>query len=299
LPQTQNIWKSRFVADLVGSVSSMTTPETTLAAYPAHLQDEAFVDAALQCHGAARLVDAAARLVHSLDPQQVADATLFVRDVSTGVFRPDLTQAFRACLPNSGLFEGLARCLDAPVFRLRADAVYTFGKLSCPENLGWLDRAFEARRDTDPLLMPPLLFEARWLSHDDGAHERRIRTLAASPQDFSRWAALAVIEGMGLQAQAPWVDGLLADLAQDAFGPLREEAAYRRADLGWRLRHSQLTPAERADQRAQLKSERKRVQALRPQQEFAGLPIRFWFEHPQPDYSVADLDAFLARQQLV
>lgn len=97
----------------------MTTPEAAIASYLGHLQDEAYVEAALERHGALALVGAAVRLVRSLESENFDDAVLFIRDVSIGLMHQEITLAFRAQWQDSGLFDALEVCLRAPVFHIR------------------------------------------------------------------------------------------------------------------------------------------------------------------------------------
>ncbi|KRB30449.1 MULTISPECIES: hypothetical protein [unclassified Acidovorax] len=258
----------------------MTTPEAVIASYLDHIQDEAYIEAALARHGAAALVDAAVRLVRSLETERFDDAVLFIRDVSIGLFQQEITLAFRALLPGSGLFDALDRCLRAPAFHIRSQAAYTFGKLSYPDSADRLIRVLEERRDTDPLLAPQLLFEIRWLRWDDEAHWRRIQWLAEAPEDVCRWAALQAIEDTASCPPGTPIDALLAALQNDRFDYIRAEAT----GLRNRSNRQTLTPQEPM------------AAAKHTPMAFRDLSIRFWHHHTAADYTPADLRAFLAQQ---
>lgn len=275
----------------------MTAPEAVIASYLDHIQDEAYIEAALARHGAAALVDAAVCLVCSPETEQFDDAVLFVRDVSSGLFRREITLAFRALLPGSGLFDALDRCLRAPAFHLRSQAAYTFGKLSYPDNADRLIRVLEERRDTDPLLTPQLLFEIRWLKWDDEAHWRRIQWLAKAPEGVCRWAALQAIEDTTPCPPGGPIDALLATLQHDRFDYLRAEATCLRNTL----KRQALTPQEpMAAEHLQAllcgNGPAEQAPADHTPMAFRDLSIRFWHHHPVPDYTTADLLAFLAQQ---
>lgn len=271
----------------------MITPEAVIAAYIDHIQDEAYIKAALVRHGADALVDAAVRLVRSLETESFDDATLFVRDVSIGLFRQEITLAFRAQLPRSGLFDALDRCLRAPVFHLRTQAVYTFGKLCYPENGARLIRVLEERRDTDPLLTPHLLFEIRWLKQDDEAHWQRIRWLAEAPEGLCRWAALQAIEDTAPYPPEAPIDDLLNTLQHDSFDYVRSEATCLRDAL---VRQApKPTATEHKERRAQRgENAAQAIVAEHRPMTFSDLSIRFWHHHTAADYSTVDLLAFLA-----
>lgn len=261
----------------------MTTPEAVIASYLDHLQDEAYIEAALVRHGAAALVDAAVRLMHSQETENFDDAVLFIRDVSIGLMRQEITLAFRAQLPDSGLFDALERCLRAPVFHFRTQAAYTFGKLCYPENADRLIRVLEERRDTDPLLTPQLLLEIRWLKHDDEAHWRRIQWLAEAPEGVCRWAALQAIEDTTPCPPGAPIDDLLTTLQHDSFDYIRAEATSLRNTLN---RPTLTLPKPTATEHPP---------GLAPMA-FHDLSIRFWHYHTAADYTPADLLAFLAQQ---
>jgi|GEM_PF-3017734 len=275
----------------------MTTPEAVIASYLDHIQDEAYIKAALARHGAAALVDAAVRLVRSLETERFDDAVLFIRDVSIGLFQQEITLAFRAQLPGSGLFDALDRCLRAPAFHIRSQAAYTFGKLSYPDHADRLIRVLEERRDTDPLLTPQLLFEIRWLRWDDEAHWRRIQWLAEAPEDVCRWAALQAIEDTTPCPPGIPIDALLATLQYDRFDYIRAEAT----GLRNRLNRQTLTPqqpmvAEHPQALAPGNGQAEQATAEHKSMGFRDLSIRFWQHHTAADYTPADLRAFLAQQ---
>ena len=259
----------------------MTTPEAVIASYLEHIQDEAYIEAALARHGAAALVDAAVRLVRSLETEQFNDAVLFIRDVYTGIFPKKITLGFRAQLPGSGLFDALDRCLRAPSFHLRSQAAYTFGKLGYPENAERLIHVLEKRRDIDPLLTPQLLFEIRWLTDDEEAHWRRIEWLAEAPEGVCRWAALQAIEGTAPCPPGAPIDALLATLQHDCFEAIRADATSLQETL--RLRTAGTHQAAQTT-------------AGHTPLTFSDLSIRFWHHHAAADYTPADLLAFLATQ---
>lgn len=278
---------------------TMTTPEAVIASYLDHIQDEAYIEAALVRHGAAALVATAVRLVRSLETESFDDAVLFIRDVSIGLLRQEITRAFRAQLPGSGLFDALDLCLRAPVFHLRTQAAYTFGKLCYPDSADRLIRVLEERRDTDPLLTPHLLFEIRWLRWDDGAHWRRIQWLAKAPEGVCRWAALQAIEDTAPCPPGTPIDDLLVTLRHDRFDYIRAEATCLRNTLN----RQTLTPQEpmaAEHQQTRVPGNGQAVQAAanNTPMAFRDLSIRFWHHHSAADYTPADLLAFLARSAL-
>ena len=274
----------------------MNTPEAVIASYLDHVQDEAYVDAALKHHSPAALVDAAVRLVQGTETEGFDDAALFIRHVSTGLFRQETTLAFREHLPGSGLFDALDRCLRAPSFHLRTQAANTFGKLCYPENADRLIRVLEERRDIDPLLTPQLLFEIRWLRHDNDAHWRRIQWLTQAPEGICRWAALQAIEDTAPYPPASPVDGLLAKLQHDSFDYVRAEAGSLRREL-----HHQADmdsyPVPSGSEKEPSANAAPAPAAAHPSMKFSDLSIRFWHHHTAADYTTADVLTFLKKQE--
>jgi hypothetical protein len=270
--------------------SVMRTPETIIAEYLDHLEAEPYVDEAVAQHGVPNLLAEVVRFTKTIDPVRVGQALLFVRDASIGVFRTQLTESFRNELPGSGLFDALEACLRAPHFSVRADAVYTYGKLSFSENTARLIRALETRQETDPFLIGRLLFEIRWLERRADAHWSRIHVLSASRAELSRWAALAfACKSPNDELELTHALELAASFQRDESDLIRREAIYLGAALERSARHRNLNKAERRKRRADDKEEKNRIETLRPAISFAQLEQRFTAARSEPDYTVADV----------
>jgi hypothetical protein len=273
----------------------MRTPETIIAEYLDHLQSEPYVDEAVAQHGVSNLLAEAVRATRTIDPGRVGDALLFVRDVSIGLFRPQITESFRMELPRSGLFEALEACLGAPSFSVRAQAVYTYGKLSFAENTERLIRAFETRKDNDPFLLHRLLFEIRWLERQPDAHWGRIRELAACHAELSRWASLAFArESARDDLELTKALELSASFERDESSLIRSEATYVRATLERSARQRKLDKSERRAMRTADREEKARIASFRPPILFHQLEQRFTAARTEPDYTVAEVLEFLA-----
>lgn len=275
-------------------INAMNTAEEIIFSYIDHLENAAYLDAAMAQYGVSALVTAAVGLVDSLDEASVSAATLWIRDVSIGLFRHDITSAFRSAWPSSGLFDGLDRCLRVRHFHLRADAVYTLGKLCFADHSGRLHRIFDERRDVDPLLMSRLLFEMAWLTPNEQAHWQRVGVLAHSPEPLSRWAALHCIVQSLSHQPFPEAEVLLSKLMQDACPYVQKEALYRHAEWHWCIPHSALTAAQRKAHQSQRQQQRRQIPALKPALTFDELEIQFWRNHHEVDYTTSDILTFLA-----
>jgi hypothetical protein len=271
----------------------LSNPETIVASYLDHIEDNAYIEAGLARYGAATLVQTAADLIGTLEPEAFNRAALFIRDVAIGIFPPEITQTFRAELPASGLFDALDCALRAPSFHLRSQAAFTFGKLSYPENAERLTRALEERRDMDPLLTPGLISEIRWLTCDKNAQWKCIQWLSEAPDEVCRWATLEVIGAADLSPSQ--LDALLTKLANDRSEFVRAEALTLMATIRSRTAANRENPKSR--QARTLVAPDKPLAQPKAAQDlitFTDLSIRFWHYHGEADYTLSDLHAFLA-----
>jgi HEAT repeat protein len=284
----------------------METPASALAEYAGHLPTQAeleartgtYIDDAVARHGIPALLEAVVRATESRDPEATRGAWLFIRDAAIhGLSAHEVSDAVRRELPGSGFFDALEQCLHDPAFAVRSGAVYTFGKLGFPENASRLARALRARRDLDPFLLPGLLAESRWLEGRAEGHWERVREVAVSPQELSRWASLQVLGEARDGEDAATALEQARLLEQDPSEFIRAEAVYvvallaaevRRAGRGF-VSKEEWARAGRGAER----QERRRVAALRPKVTFGELAHRFTLTLGEPDYRLEDVVAFL------
>lgn len=272
------------------------TPEEIVGNYIAYLDDVTYLNAAIAKYGIQTLAKAAVNLLDDLDEESVLGVLPFIRDVSIGVFPPDTTHSFRDAWPNVGLFEALDRCLTAPNFQIRSQAVYTFGKLGFMESQERLSRLFDERKDVDPLLVPSLMFELRWFTcQNQKGYWERISALAKSPESLTRWAALGCLEDSHSRFNRPLVQAeeLLTQLEQDSCPYVQKEAAYLHAQWRWRIQHRRLKKSERKAQEALLEQKQQRIKALEPALNFWFLRVRFSQHYRNADYTIQDVLDFL------
>lgn len=273
----------------------MNAIETVIAEYVHNIESEEYIDRAMTQHGVQGLVQQAVRWVNSPEPDRVGDALLFIRDLGIGVFRAETTEAFRNELPNSGLFEALERCLHVPYVVTRLRAIYTFGKLCFAENAPVLIRAFNLRRELDPLIVPRLLQEVLWLDGDVDAHWHRLHRLLASSHELTRWAALSsALETRDEDRSLSRSLRLLDQCIRDASPLIRAEARHAHAVLDRMIRLGAMNKQQRQTARELDKSERRNIESLRPKIIFGDLEIRFTKMHGmKPDYRVEDVLMFV------
>ncbi len=284
----------------------METPEAVLANYISRLsagasseaREGAYIEEAVARHGVGGLVAAVVQATESLEPAPTNAAWLFVRDAAAhGLAARAVADAFRNELPRSGFFDALERCLHAPVFSVRSEAVRTFGKLGFPENVSRLARALEARRDNDPFLLPGLLLESRWLEREWSAHWMRVREVIASREELSRWASLEVIGECQEEEATSTALELARGLEDDHSSLIRTEAhfaAARLADVIRRTRRGNVSKEEWARTgRALEQQERQRIAALKPAWTFSAVMHRFTSAAPTPDYRLAEVASFV------
>jgi hypothetical protein len=240
----------------------VATPAVIIGDYFDHLESREYVEHAIAEHGVPALIAEVARVAAAAEPKPMGPALAFVRDAASSLLGDAIQDAVRDELPRSALFDALERCLYIPHHNVRAQATYTFGKLCFAENAGRLIAALDARRELDPFMIDRWLFEIRWLERDPARAIDRLRVLVDSPGELTRWAAAHVI---GKEH--------------------RDEVAAQLTALRDRLRDD-ASPFVRAEARD-----------TSPRLVFDELEWRFTNRVTPEDYSVAEVEAYLASRR--
>jgi hypothetical protein len=240
----------------------VATPAVLIGDYLDHLESRPYVEGAIAEHGVPALIAEVSRVAAAGEPATMGPALAFVRDAASTLLGEAIQDAVRDELPRSTLFDALDRCLYVPRYAVRAQATYTFGKLCFAENASRLSRALDARRELDPFMIERWLFEIRWLEQDPASASQRLHVLVDSPGELTRWAAAHVI---GKEH--------------------RTEVAAQLTALRERLRND-ASPFVRAEARGSS-----------PRLVFDELEWRFTNRVTPEDYSVAEVEAYLASRR--
>jgi hypothetical protein len=256
------------------------------------------------------LIDVMLDLLRSSDHKHVERTCRVIRDLVVKDPNHDLGAAFREAFHASAIVPELERLVLEGGYFIRKSAINTLGKTVCTDSLPALGRAFHLLLERDPLVLPDLHFEMRWLEgtleylkrsasvdaetagescatqdHDDSP---LIDAMAASTLYSTRWAAIHILEGLHKFASLRQIERLRSDghelVSKEA------EYVYRRFLL--LQRSSQLSKPER-------KKQYKEVKQYVPAASFFDMQLQF-VRHlgtcHQADYSVEDLGRFIAER---
>jgi hypothetical protein len=175
------------------------------------------------------LCAALAMFLRSDDQAAIRDACLIIRDGALMASNPEQGW-FRAALREYGVVKQLEENLFTDNHFTRGVTVYTLGKIGSTESISALRLAFTTYRDTDPLLVPELIFEMSWLGVDKW---ELIDRAGESPVYATRWSTVDAIKQheSGRVGKAKQVERLTR-LIQDENHLVSDEARYAYAELG-------------------------------------------------------------------
>jgi hypothetical protein len=105
------------------------------------------------------LIDALAALLLSFDLEQVSTTCGFIRDMVLIAQKHDIDLQGGELFHKSAIIPQLESLVFADNHFIRAQDIYTLGKVCSTRSVPILHRAFHHLRDRDPLLLPGLLFE--------------------------------------------------------------------------------------------------------------------------------------------
>lgn len=166
-------------------------------------------------HGVEATLASVVRVLRGRNPGDVFTALGVVRDAA--LCEADDASRLRAAI-RATICPELDALLSAPNLALRTHAVYALGKLSMHDQAFRLEAIAEHTLQHDPMLLPRLLFELRWL-HSPLAEPLLERALR-SDEPLIRWAALRETP------ESRWP--LFAD---DPYEPLAAEVRHRLDEL--------------------------------------------------------------------
>jgi hypothetical protein len=260
--------------------------------YIDHLEDTTYLASVLARSDSQSLIDGIVGLLHDPDHDLVGRACLFIRDLILVAPQHGIGLAFRDSFDASPIVSALEQLVLAPNHFIRQHTIYTLGKIGSTTSLPKLYLAFQMLCERDPILLPRLVGEILWL--EKPKNWRLIERMTASQQYTTRWAALSTLESF---AHDIIEDTELVEVKRQCFAQLRgdshqlvqNEAEYVYQHLVFEQRLSQLTKAERRQQRKELERHRAAVT-------FSDIEIRYnnqLYTHHIIDYSTADLEQFI------
>ena len=158
--------------------------------YIDYLQDLDYIDAILTSTEPDTLFDLITEMLLSGNSSRIFWTSLFIRDVvNIASSKSNHAKRFYEELPRSKVAHALNKNVFADVFSVRHNAVYTIGKIGLESSIPVLRTRFTYSLDHDPLLLPGLVFELRWLGDLD--QWELIEQMALNPYAMTRWAVLS------------------------------------------------------------------------------------------------------------
>ncbi len=259
--------------------------------YLNHLQDNDFIAEVVTLKSLTELCDVINALLRSEDEEVISLTCLFIRDLIQFNRDHPSCKEFVKKYPQSSVVKTVEQLLFSTSHFVRRHAIYTLGKTCSYNSVEALNRAFVEFRDTDPLMLPWLIREMKWL----GAENlwELIESMMGSSSFMTRWAVLEEIEYSYGDAQDKLcgrVCQYLERLRQDLNTYVRQEAEYKYRLLRLRSEIDNLPKADRKKRRRALEREYK------PLMHFSGISIAFTYQLSTKgleQYSVAELEAFV------
>jgi hypothetical protein len=226
---------------------------TSILQYLDHLQDIDYLAQIINSVSGKMLCQIIDELLRSEDNQTVRFTGVFIRDlVLLGTQHPDCSEFVKDYLESSIIIT-LEYLLSSPNHFTRLEAVYTLGKVCSYSSIAHLDQAFIKFRDTDPMLLPRLVFEMSWLGADN--FWALIDSMSNSPVYVTRWAIIGVFEsccGENVRTQDELFQGKLKYLEKlrgDSNLLIQAESEYEHRLLTFRSKMHDLSKADRKKQR--------------------------------------------------
>ncbi len=246
-------------------------------------------DALLERVPAPALCAALTIALQATDDAAISDTCLVIRHCALLASQPQCDD-FSTHLLKSGVIAQLEGLVFADDCFIRAVVVYTLGKIGSTGSLPILQKAFAAYRDTDPLLVPHLIFESVCLGADEWD---LIDQALASPVYPTRWSIidrLGGLDGDALDEDAYDRRRLryLEALRRDENRLVRDEAAYRVQVL--------TTSIPRDLPRGERRRRRKALYALEPTLTFLTCSQRFnnlLHQLGRQSYTVKEFEGFI------
>lgn len=264
-----------------------------LAAYLGRIGEADAVDAIAEVEGVEAGVRAAATIVRDVlggagDLDDFSAALTWVRDGSIGVGSEVVKAGVRACVPTY-LTPTLVDALVAPVYTVRSQAIYTFGKMTFRQDLPLLLNVFERYIDRDPLLVPKLIGEICWLGGESAPLLARVRR---HPHYLTRWSFFGSDAARVGRTGTEELRAACAELDADQAAVVQAEARHVLAEITMLAESAKDGLCHDRASRRERKRQRAKHCAVAPLL-FDVMGLRFLDGHRGSDYDVDTLDTFV------
>ncbi|MBD2078830.1 HEAT repeat domain-containing protein [Leptolyngbya sp. FACHB-17] len=259
--------------------------------YLNHLQDNDFIAEVITSKPLTELCDIINTLLRSKDEEVVSLACLFIRDLIQLNRDHPSCKEFAEKYPQSSIVKTVEQLLFSTSHFIRRHAIYTLGKTCSYNSVGALNRAFIELRDTDPLMLPWLIGEMRWLGAENPWE--LVESMMASSSFMTRWAVLENLEYSYRDVQDELYERVcqyLERLRQDLNTYVRQETEYKYQLLRFRSEMDKLPKADRKKRRRALEHE------YNPSLHFSSISSAFTYHLSTKgleQYSVDELEAFV------
>ena len=212
------------------------------------------------------------------DPASAVRVLSFVRDASLS--QHQFRDEFRECLKNSVIWDAFRRLLEHPNFAVRSSVIYTIGKLYYRERSYLLSEAFPFFLNQDPINLPGLLQELKWLTNTWPLDF--LNRVVSSDHYLRRWSFCNFLDSYMEDTLYEFQD-LLKILKQDSNPWVAAEANYRFERIVVKL--GPKLPKQ------EWRKEIKRIEALEPKVTFERAAMKFMAN--REDYTLDEFHNFV------
>jgi hypothetical protein len=244
------------------------------------MHEETPVDLILTGHSMENVFAEIESILEKSEPEAISHTLGFLRDAS--LIQHPFRDRFQKHLTASTVWDALQRLLTAPNFSVRANAIYTVGKLTNRNRAYILSEAFPFYFENDPINLPSLLGELAWLTNK--WNWSFIQKMATAKHFLQRWSLCQVLDDGGNPTEiAKQFLEILAQLKADPHPLLAAEATLQferiKIKLGPKLSKSEW------------RKEVERISSLEPRITFESAGMQFMRD--KTDYTVAEFDSFV------
>ncbi|MGO8671789.1 MAG: hypothetical protein ACLQVD_10540 [Capsulimonadaceae bacterium] len=249
--------------------------------YVVNLDDRDYLSTTLDSPG---IFPTLHEMLEGEDPDEVSAACLVIRNGLIGWAHSDAVTRFENEFGASQIPATLEHLLTSTCHWLHGEAIYTIGKIGWIDSLPVLHSIVPSFCESDPLCLPGLIFEIRWIESNSNVAPRcaeHLETMVQSPHFVTRWAAVGC---------AHRDEGILKRLRSDPHPAVCAEAIYVHERLLLDQVIHDYAPKEMRMLRRKLDKE------LLPWFDFETMSLRFEQyrrERQQNGYTMEELERFI------